>query len=134
MVPGALERENQFCRRQTFCAAERVQESRSGNRTARGGSGSKAWYRQDGRILPVVVGRKELAPNRVQSEDPDDLHSGERKYLRRNDRYRGQLHAGTRVYRTTRKYLPASECRSYWRSPSMGCRHRKESVDVQLSE
>ena len=42
--------------------------------------------RQAGRSLPVALGRQELAPDRVQSGHADDLHSGERKYLRDLDR------------------------------------------------
>ena len=38
-----------------------------------------AGNRQDGRFLPVVVGRKELAAGGLQPEDADALHSGQRE-------------------------------------------------------
>ena len=38
-------------------------------------------HRQGGRVLPVALGRQELAADRVQSEDADDLHPGQRESL-----------------------------------------------------
>ena len=34
----------------------------------------KPGHRKDGRFLPFAVGREELAADRIQSEDPDDLY------------------------------------------------------------
>ena len=40
---------------------------------------TQARHRQEGRFLPVAVGREELAPDRVQPQDANDLHSGEQQ-------------------------------------------------------
>ena len=45
--------------------------------------GSQARHRQDGRLLSVALGRQELAADRLQPEDADDLHSGQREPVRR---------------------------------------------------
>ena len=42
----------------------------------------EAGHRQTSRFLPVPLGRQELAPHRVQSEDANDIHPGQRKPVR----------------------------------------------------
>ena len=49
------------------------------------------------RVLPVALGRQELAADRLQSEDADDLHSGQREPVRRDHRARRSTYTpGTR--------------------------------------
>ena len=67
----------QLHRRQAVCEAERVQEPRSRNRAAERRPGAQARNRQKSRFLPVAVGRQELAADRLQPEDADDLHPGQ---------------------------------------------------------
>ena len=62
--------------------------------------------RQKGRFLPVAVGRQELAADRLQPEDADDLHPGERKSVRHLDRRKGQYTPGERfIGATTTLYV-----------------------------
>ncbi len=57
--------EDPLHRGQAVREAECVQANRSGNRKARSRSGPQAGHRETGIILPVAVGRKELAAHRV---------------------------------------------------------------------
>ena len=71
--------------------------TRSQDRTAGGRSGAQAGHRQEGGVLPVAMGRQELAADRLQPEDADDLHPGQREPLlgrdRRADRTTGRASA-----------------------------------------
>ena len=60
--------------------------------------GAQARHRQDRRLLPEPVGRQELAADRVQPEDADDLHSGQREPVRRAGRRAGQIRAGRTLH------------------------------------
>ena len=70
--------------------AERVHEPRSEDRPARRRSRAQAGHRQDGGLLPVALGRQELAADRLQPEDADDLHSGQRESVRDDHRPAGR--------------------------------------------
>ena len=72
-------------------------EPRSRNRPPRRRSRSQARHRQEGREhLPVALGRQELAADRLQPEDADDLHPGQREPLRLADRHEVEYEAGER--------------------------------------
>ena len=88
VFPRAHGRPDQLRRGDAVRAAERLSRLRSEDRAARCRSGQEARHRQDGRLLPVVVGRKELAACGVQSEDADALHSGQRESVLDDDRPR----------------------------------------------
>ena len=77
-----------FVAGQAVREAERVQEHRSEDRPARRRSGAQAGHRQARELLPVALGRQELAADRVQPEDADDLHPGQREPVRDDGRQR----------------------------------------------
>ncbi len=88
VVPRAHGRADQVRRRHALRAAERVPEPRPRHRASRRRPGPQARHRQDRRLLPVALGRQELAADRVQSEDPADLHPGQREPVRHARRAR----------------------------------------------
>ena len=108
LVPRAHARKDQLHRRQAVREAERVQEPRSRHRPSGHRSGSQARNRQDGRALPVALGRQELAADRVQPGDADDLHSGEREYLRHVDRAGSRVRARARASPAPARLLPVA--------------------------
>ena len=65
-------------------------EDRAAGRRSR----PQARHRQDGRFLPVALGRQELAADRVQPEDADDLHPRQRESVRHIHRGEADLHGG----------------------------------------
>ena len=82
VVPRAQRRPDQLRRGHAVRAAERVPQPRSEDRPARRRSRAQARHRQDRRLLPVALGRQELAADRLQPEDADDLHPGQREPVR----------------------------------------------------
>src|SRR5207302_1104391 len=75
--------------------------------------------RQGSRILSVALGRQKLAAGRVQPEDPDDLHPGQRKSLRANGRPSCHLHGGPRIHRGQPRVVHRSRRRPHRGSAGM---------------
>ena len=61
---------------------QRLHAARSQDRETRGRSGAQAGHRPYRRVLPVGARRQELAADRLQPEDADDLHPGQQQHLR----------------------------------------------------
>ena len=82
-----------------------------------------------GRLLPVALGRQELAADRVQPEDADDLHSGQREPLRDARSARPvALHGRQRLHRRdqhaahrARAPTTSAKCRRGTSTPASGC-------------
>ncbi len=70
-----IERVDSFRRRQALRVSERVPRPRSGDRTARRGSGAQARLGQAHGLLSWRARWKDLAADRLQSADPDDLRA-----------------------------------------------------------
>ena len=70
---------------------ERVPQPGSEDGTTRRRSRAAAGHRPGGRVLSVALGRQELAADRVQSADADDLHPRQREPLHADDREAGDL-------------------------------------------
>ena len=84
-------------------------------------------------VLPVALGRQELAADRVQPEDADDLHPGQRKSVR-DDRSGAPVSysAGQRFVGATHHVLHRARRRSHRRSAGVERRHRQARVDAHL--
>ena len=96
--------------------------------------GAQARHRQAGRLLPVALGRQELAADRVQPEDADDLHPGQREPVRHDDRPRGHLHRRPQLHRRDQHALSRAGRRSHRRSAGVERRHRRARVDAHLRD
>ena len=84
---------------------------------------------QGSRLLPVALGRQELAADRVQPEDADDLHPGQREPVR-DDRSDGRsptrpgsgfTGATTRAARSRRAPITSAKCRRGTSTPASAC-------------
>ena len=64
-------------RRPALRAAERVHQPRPQDRAPQRRSRQAARHRQKGRVLPVIVGRQELAAGGLQPEDAPLVHPGQ---------------------------------------------------------
>ena len=83
-------------------------------------------------LLSVTLGRQELAADRLQPEDADDLHPRERKSLRHARRPAGHLHAGQQLHRRNEHALPRARRQTHRRSAGVERRHRPARVDAHL--
>ena len=96
--------------------------------TPRRRSGAQAWHRQVGRLLSFTLGRQELAADRVQPEDADDLHPRERKPVRhaRSDGLRATRPAAATPARRARSILrkapiTSAKCKRGTSTPASAC-------------
>ena len=129
VFPRADRRQDQLRRRRRrTCGRTSSRIARPEDRPARCRSGQEAGHRQDGRFLPVVVGREELAADRLQSEDAHDLHSGQRESVRDVDRARGRVFAGPQLHGRDEHAVPVSrvastsaKCRRGTSTPASAC-------------
>ena len=82
---------------------------------------------KEAEFCPVALGRQELAADRVQPEDADDLHSRQRESLRDDDRTARHLHGGQRLHRqrptrcrSRRAPITSAKCRRGTSTPASG--------------
>ena len=94
-----------------------VSESRSENRTAQRRSDEETRHRKNRDVLPGIAWRQELASDRVQPADPDDLHSGEQQHLRNAHRRAGHLCGWPQLHR----HGSRGSC-PWWTASESGCR------------
>ncbi len=127
LVPRAHRRRDQVRRGQAVREAERLQEPRSEDRPAERRSGASARHGQGGRLLSVALGRQELAADRVQPEDADDLHPGQRESLHDDDRTARHLHGGQGIHgqhqhaqNRRRAPITSAKCRRGTSTPASG--------------
>ena len=99
VFPRAHGRPDQIRRRDAVRAAQRLSRIRSEDRPSRCRSRQEAGHRQNGGLLPVVVGRQELAASGLQPEDAHALHSRERESLLDDDRPRRDVREGPQLHR-----------------------------------
>ena len=130
LVSRAHERSDQVRRGDAVRQTERVQEPRSENGPARDRSGAQAWHRQERRVLSVGLGRQELAADRLQPEDADDLHSRQRqpgarrwsgRRCRRTCPVRATRRQAAADRRSCRAPITSAKCRPGTSTPASGC-------------
>ena len=114
--------------------AERVQKPRSENGTAGRRSSSQARDRQTRGFLPLALGRQELAADRLQPQDADDLHPREREPVRGYRRARDRVHGRLSVHRRHDDALHRPWGRPHRRSSSVERRHGQAGLDAQVLE
>ena len=83
-------------------------------------------------LLPVGMGRKELATGRLQPADPVPVHSGERESLLDHRRHRSESRAGPRLHRRFVARLRARRRRSHRRAPGLESRHGRAGMDARV--
>ena len=132
VFPRAHGRPDQVRRGKAIRAAQRLSRVGSENRPPGRRPGEEPGHRQDGRLLPVVVGRKKLAACRVQSEDAAALHSRERESVLDDDRARSRIHKGTQLYRSHDDPLCVSRGEAHRRSAGVERRHRQARLDAHV--
>ena len=82
VVPRARQRTHQVHPGRAVCPPDGISRTRSGDRPARRRPGAQAWHRQDRGVLPLALGRQELAAHRFQSSDAPHLRAGQREPVR----------------------------------------------------
>ena len=111
-------------------AADRVPQPRSEDRPARRRPGAQAGApARRPRLLSVALGRQELAADRLQPEDADDLHPGQREPVRLADRQRGRVRGRASassarpaaLVAARRAPTTSAKCRPGTSTPARGC-------------
>ncbi len=85
-------------------------------------------------VLPVAVGRQELAADRLQPEDADDLHPGQRESLLGQRRRADLLHARRTLHRRDDRVLHRARRRPHRRSAGVERGHRQARVDAPVQD
>ena len=86
-------------------------------------------------LLSVALGRQELAADRVQPEDADDLHSGQRQpLLAPPSGAPVDVHAGQALHGRRPRLLRRARRRSHRRSAGVERRHRQARLDAHVPE
>ena len=94
----------------------------------------KPGHGQEGGVLSLALGRQELAPDRLQSTDADDLRTGQREPLLQHDWQAGELHRGTQLHRREQHADPGAWRHARGRGPGVECRHRQAGLDPHVPD
>ena len=127
VVPGAQRRQDLVRAGDALCEADGVSRSRPGHRASGRRSGSQARHRQESRQhLPVSLGRQELAADRLQPEDADDLHPRQRQPLRLHHRHPGRVPTRQPLHGRLERVVAGARRRPRRRGAGVARRHRQE--------